>query len=92
LVTTFPASYGNGGGFGVVIGDRAYIGLENRTDQIWELDLPTLNWVQKNDFTGTLNSRNAGVFAHNGLIYILRSGVILNTDPMEVYLFDSNGL
>jgi hypothetical protein len=92
LVTTFPASYGNGGGFGVVIGDRAYIGLENRTDQIWELDLPTLNWAQKNDFTGTLNSRNAGVFAHNGLIYILRSGEILNTGPMELYLFDPNGL
>jgi hypothetical protein len=92
LVTRFPATYGNGGGFGVVIGDKAYVGLETRSDQIWELDLITLNWAVKNEFTGNLNSRNSGVFVNNGLIYILRSGEIQNNGPMELYVFDPNGI
>jgi hypothetical protein len=92
FITRFPTNYGNGGGFGIVIGDKAYVGLEDRSSQIWELDLLTLNWAAKNEFTGVLQARNAGVFVHNGLIYILRSGEIQFSGPMEFYVFDPNGI
>lgn len=92
FVTRFPANYGNGGGFGVVIGDKAYVGLEDRSNQIWELDLLTLDWAAKNEFPGILQAKNAGVFVHNGLIYLLRSGEIQFSGPMEFYVFDPNGI
>jgi hypothetical protein len=91
VVSTYPGEFGSGGGFGVAIGDRVYIGLANRSQQVWELNMNNLNWVRKNEYPGSPIARNAGVYTHNGLIYFLRSPEIQISSPMEFWSFDPNG-
>lgn len=88
----YPGLIGGVGGFGAVVGDRVYLGLENRSTEIWELNMQTLNWAAKNSFTGNPLASNAGVFVNNGLIYILRSNESqLPAAPMEFWVFDPKG-
>ncbi|MDX5477122.1 MAG: IPT/TIG domain protein, partial [Cyclobacteriaceae bacterium] len=89
-VSRYPGDLGNGTGVGVVIGNRAYLGLGNRSDQMWELNMETFNWVRKNDFPGSTVSRNSGVFEHGGLIYILRSAEVQLSGVSEFWVFDPN--
>lgn len=89
-VSRFPGDLGNGTGVGVVIGSRAYLGLGNRSEQMWELNLETFNWVRKNDFPGSTVSRNSGVYEHGGLIYILRSAEVQLSGVSEFWVFDPN--
>jgi len=91
IVGTFPGEFGTGAGFGVAIGDRVYVGMTNRSVEVWELNMTNFNWVRKNDFSGSPIARNAGVFTDNGLIYILRSPEIQLSTPMELWSFDPNG-
>jgi hypothetical protein len=91
-VSRFPGDFGNGTGVGVVIGDRAYLGLGNRSDQMWELNLSNLNWAEKNKFTGSTVVRNSGVYVHEGLIYLLRSAEVqIQGVRSEFWVFDPNG-
>ena len=90
--SVFPGDLGNGTGVGVVIGDRAYLGLGNRSDQMWELNMTNLNWAEKNKFTGSTVVRNSGVFVHGGLIYMLRSAEVQIQDVRsEFWVFDPKG-
>ncbi|MFD2202402.1 IPT/TIG domain-containing protein [Shivajiella indica] len=91
-VSKFPGDLGNGTGVGVVIGNRAYLGLGNRSDQMWELNMTNLNWAEKNKFTGSTVTRNSGVYVHGGLIYMLRSAEVqILGVPSEFWVFDPNG-
>lgn len=92
IVSRFPGDLGNGTGVGVVIGDRAYLGLGNRSDQMWELNLTNFNWAEKNRFPGSSVVRNAGIYVHEGLIYMLRSAEVqIQGVPSEFWVFDPNG-
>lgn len=94
ILTVYPGSLGNGYGLAQVIGNKVYIGLYRRVEQVWELDLNTLAWEAKNFIPGLPQSINAGYFTFEGQIYILRSPEesIAGTLPMELYRFDPNGI
>ncbi|MGY6522491.1 MAG: IPT/TIG domain-containing protein [Mongoliitalea sp.] len=91
FVTNYPGQPGGTGGFGIVVDGRAYIGMEFRSNRIWELNLSTMNWALKNDFPGIIQASNAGVFLHDGLIYFLRSADLQLAGPMEMWEFDPKG-
>ncbi len=77
-----------------VVGDKVYIGLYRRVEQVWELDFNTLAWKAKNFIPGLPQSINAGYFTFEGQIYILRAPEesIAGILPMELYRFDPNGI
>jgi hypothetical protein len=92
IVTRFPGDLGNGTGVGVVIGDRAYLGLGNRSNEMWELNMTNLNWAEKNKFTGSTVARNSAIYVHGGLIYLVRSAEVqIQGVPSEFWVFDPNG-
>lgn len=91
VVSVYPGVLTNLRGFGLTIGDFAYVGLENRSEKIWELDLRTMNWVAKNDFPGLSQGQNVGAFQDSGSIYILRNGEIQVSGPMQFWVFDPKG-
>lgn len=91
VVSVYPGLLTNIRGFGVTIGDLAYVGMENRSEKVWELDLRTMNWVEKNDFPGIAQGQNVGVFQDSGNIYILRNGEIQVSGPMQLWVFDPRG-
>lgn len=84
----FPGEIGPGGAIGVVIGERAYVGMGVRSNEMWEYNFSTSEWLRKNDFIGRAQGTNAGVYTHNGLIYIVRVSETLFPDPMELWIFD----
>jgi hypothetical protein len=91
VVSTYPGVLTNIKGLGITIGDFAYVGMENRSEQMWELDLKTMNWVRKNDFPGLSQGQNVGVFQNAGNIYILRNGEIQISGAMQFWQFDPRG-
>ncbi len=91
VVGTYPGELGSGGGFGVALDNRIYVGLANRSQQIWELNMSSNNWARKNDFPGTPIARNAAVFVQNEMIYFLRSPEVQVPGPMEFWSFDPKG-
>ncbi|UJP65603.1 IPT/TIG domain-containing protein [Mongoliitalea daihaiensis] len=91
FVTNYPGLPGGTGGFGAVIDGRAYIGMENRSNRIWELNMSNLNWALKNDFPGVIQASNVGVYVHSGLIYFLRSADLQLPGNMELWEFDPKG-
>lgn len=91
-IGVYPGEIGNGTGIGAVIGQKAYVGLGNRSIQIWELDLSNLEWIRKNDFTGSPTFRNEATYVHDGLIYVLRSAELqIQGIPSEFWVFDPLG-
>lgn len=94
ILTSYPGSLGNGYGMAQAIGDRVYIGLYRRSEQLWELDLNTLVWKAKNSIPGLPQSINSGYFTLDGQIFILRAPEqsIAGSLPMELYRFDPNGI
>lgn len=93
-VGEYPGEASRNFGFGVIIGDKAYVGLYIRSNEIWELDLNSFEWTPKVNFPGTTFAHNAGVFIYNDEIYILRSGEMgtPNLTRMEFWKFDPNSL
>jgi hypothetical protein len=91
VVSVYPGVLTNIKGFGLTIGNFAYVGLENRSEKVWELDLRTMNWVAKNDFPGLAQGQNVGVFQDLGNIYILRNGEIQVSGSMQFWVFDPKG-
>ena len=94
VFTSYPGQLENGFGMAQVIGDKVYIGLYRRTDQLWELDLKTLNWKTKNNIPGLPQSVNIGYYTFNGQIYILRAAEVSVSGnlPMELYRFEPDGI
>lgn len=94
VFASYPGSLGNGYGMAQVIGNKVYIGLYRRVEQLWELDLSTGAWKAKNFIPGLPQSINAGYFTSEGQIYILRAPEesIAGTLAMELYRFDPNGI
>jgi hypothetical protein len=94
IFTSYPGSLGNGYGMAQVIGNKVYIGLYRRVEQIFELDLNTLAWKAKNYIPGLPQSINSAYFTFGSQIYILRTPEesIAGTLPMELYRFDPNGI
>jgi hypothetical protein len=90
LFSIYPGDIVSGSGFGVGIGDRVYVGMNNRSIQVWELNMVTGNWVKKNNFTGTPAARNVGVYSNDGFIYLVRR--LDATGILEFWKFDPNGL
>lgn len=90
LFSTYPGDIVSGSGFGVSIGDRVYVGMNNRSLQVWELNMISGNWVKKNDFIGTPAARNVGVYSNAGFIYLVRR--LGATGILEFWKFDPNGL
>ncbi|MFK8005051.1 MAG: PKD domain-containing protein [Saprospiraceae bacterium] len=72
---TYPV-IGNSGMFHFIIDEKLYIGMGNQyswssfdcESDIWEYDLNTNNWTQKNDFPG-IGRRDGISFVHNGKGY-----------------------
>ncbi|PRY86606.1 IPT/TIG domain-containing protein [Mongoliibacter ruber] len=74
IVGSYPGELGNnGGGFAAVIGDKVFVGVGNRSNQMWELNMQTLEWDRKNDFTGSSLARVIGTYQIDDEIFILRS-------------------
>lgn len=92
VVSVYPGVLTNERGFGLTIGNLAYVGMENRSEQVWEFNLESPNWVAKNDFPGLPQARNVGVFQDAGKIYILRNGEIQVAGAMQFWLFDPKGI
>lgn len=90
-VTSYPGNLTKDRGFGLTIDNIAYMGLENRSEQVWELNMQTLNWGLKNDFQGMTQARNVGVFQDSGKIYILRNNEIQVSGVMQLWLFEPKG-
>lgn len=92
-IATYPGSLGQGYGMAQVVGDKVYIGLYRRSNQMWELDMGTLTWKSKNLMPGYPQSILVGNFEKDGLLYIMRvPDISLVTDyPMDMYVFDPNG-
>jgi N-acetylneuraminic acid mutarotase len=94
IFASYPGSLGNVYGMEQVIGNKVYIGLYRRVEQIFELDLNTLAWKAKNYIPGLPQSINSAYFTFGSQIYILRAPEesIAGTLPMELYRFDPNGI
>lgn len=90
VFSVYPGDIASGWGFGISIGDKAYMGMNNRSIQVWELDMVSKNWIKKNDFNGISAVRNIGVYSSEGFIYLMRR-IELN-GQMEFWRFDPNGL
>ncbi|RZS94798.1 IPT/TIG domain-containing protein [Cecembia calidifontis] len=91
-VGVYPGEIGNGTGIGAVVGQKAYVGLGNRSVQMWELDLNNFEWIRKNDFGGSTTFRNEATYVHDGLIYVLRSAELqIQGVPSEFWVFDPLG-
>lgn len=92
FVTVYPGTLGNGRGVAVAIGDKAIIGLGNRSLQMWELDLNNNNWIRKNDFPGSATERTEATFLWDGKIYFTRSAEVqIFGVPGEFWVFDPSG-
>jgi hypothetical protein len=91
VISKFPGIMGNGRGLGLVIGDRVYLGLGGRSNELWELNMTNLNWVRKRDFTGSISSKNVGAYTQGGLLYFLRSAEIELPGAMEFWSLDPKG-
>ncbi|MDX5340533.1 MAG: IPT/TIG domain-containing protein [Cyclobacteriaceae bacterium] len=91
---TYPGSLGQGFGIAQVVGNKAYVGLYRRTQDLWELDLNTFTWKIKNSIPGLPQSMNLGHFEINGSIYFLRGPEIsvFGDLPLELYKFEPNAL
>lgn len=88
----YPGEINSGSAFGLTLGNRVITGMANRSQEVWELNPLSGSWVKKNAFPGNPIARNAGVFIHNNLIYILRSGEVQVPGPMEFWVLDPFGL
>ncbi|WP_373521545.1 IPT/TIG domain-containing protein [Aquiflexum sp.] len=86
----YPGDIVGGSGFGVTIGDNVYLGMNNRSVQVWQLNMVTKNWIKKNDFNGISAALNVGVYSNDGFIYLARR--IESNNQMEFWRFDPNGL
>lgn len=87
---SYPGDIVGGSGFGVTIGDKVYLGMNNRSIQVWELNMISKNWIRKNDFNGIAAARNVGIYSSEGFIYLMRR--IESNGQMEFWKFDPNGL
>jgi hypothetical protein len=90
LVSKFPGNTGLGGGLALVMDDRVYLGMGNRSKDLWQLNMKTLNWVKKNDFIGSTFAKNVGAFTNGGLLYFVRSTERELSGPMELWSFNPN--
>ncbi|NVJ84993.1 MAG: IPT/TIG domain-containing protein [Algoriphagus sp.] len=94
MVSTYPGSLGNGRGMARVIGEKAYIGLFERTNDLWELDLTNFSWTRKNPMPGLPQSILVAHFVSGSSIYIMRVPdiTLAGQFPMDFYRFDPNGI
>ncbi|HCX76379.1 MAG TPA: hypothetical protein DHU93_14325 [Algoriphagus sp.] len=78
---------------GRVIGDKAYVGLYRRSDELWELNLNTLTWKPKNPMPGLPQSILVGHFVKDGVLYIMRVPdiTLAGSYPMNMYKFTPEG-
>lgn len=90
----YPGSLGLGYGIAQVIGDKAYVGLYRRANDIWELDIPTMTWKSKNTIPGIPQSFTVGSFVYDKSLYIMRVPDIslAGSYRMELYKFDPSGI
>jgi len=93
-IGTYPGSLGNGRGMARVIGDKAFIGLFERSDQVFELDLNSFSWKSKNPMPGLPQSVIVGHFVSGGSLYIMRVPdiTLAGQFPMDFYRFDPEGI
>ncbi|TVP49855.1 MAG: IPT/TIG domain protein [Mongoliibacter sp.] len=91
IISNYPGELGNNGtGFAVSIGDKAYLGIGNRSSQVWEFNMNNLEWIRKNDFTGSSLARVVGTYVFNEDIYILRSPESQVGGSIEFWKFEPN--
>lgn len=93
IVSSYPGGLGDGYGMGRVIGDKAYVGLYRRSDELWELNLNTLTWKPKNPMPGLPQSILVGHFVKDGVLYIMRVPdiTLAGSYPMNMYKFTPEG-
>jgi hypothetical protein len=93
-IGTYPGSLGNGRGMARVIGDKAFIGLFERSDQVFELDLNSFSWKPKNPMPGLPQSVIVGHFVSGESLYIMRVPdiTLAGQFPMDFYRFDPDGI
>jgi hypothetical protein len=70
-VGRYPLSNFGIDGIAVVIGDKAYIGL-NSDVRLFEFDLITYEWKRKNPILSGSGQRNAAYFSHENELFVLR--------------------
>ncbi len=93
-ITEYPGSMGQGYGIGRVIGNKAYVGLYRRSDELWELNLDAMTWKSKNQMPGDPQSIVVGHFVDNEFIYIMRVPdiTLFGNFSMDFYKFDPDGI
>jgi hypothetical protein len=77
-----------------VIGNKAFVGLFERSDQVFELDLNSFSWKPKNPMPGLPQSVIVGHFVSGESLYIMRVPdiALAGQFPMDFYRFDPEGI
>ncbi|TFV93506.1 hypothetical protein E4S40_14760 [Algoriphagus kandeliae] len=93
-ISTYPGALGIGRGMARVMGEKAFIGLFERTDEIWELDLNSFTWRKKNPMPGLPQSVLVAHFVSGPYLYIMRVPDINvpGAFSMDFYRFDPEGI
>lgn len=94
MISVYPGSMGQGYGMAKVVGDKVYVGLFRRSNEMWELDMKTLSWKSKNPMPGYPQSIVVGHFVKGEVLYIMRipEFTLPGTYPMDLYRFDPEGI
>ncbi len=79
------------GGMGVVLNNKAYIGLFDNQKRIWEYDIALNSWKRKNPYPDNVRPINAAWWSYNNMIYILRSDISPGGAVMNIWSFDPEG-
>jgi len=84
-------------GVGVVIGDRAFVGLGEPRRDLIQINMNTRDAVEKNLYPGIVAERNVAAWAFGGNLYILRTALTnqastSNIENMEIWTLDPDAL
>lgn len=80
------------GGIAAVLGNRVFVGMFRFSNDIWELDLNTLEWKEKIAYPNSKGDTNAGFYTYDNKVFILKNPFTGSTQneklPMQIWSFD----
>ncbi|MFK7951663.1 MAG: kelch repeat-containing protein [Ekhidna sp.] len=81
------------GGFATVLNDKVYIGMFDLTNDVWELDMSTLQLEEKIGYPNSKGDSFTESFAYNNRIYYTVNPfttIPQGPKPMQIWSFDPN--
>ena len=81
---TFPAPVSTNG-LAIQKDDMVYVGLFKQRKFLYELDMTTLSWKQKNSYPGSTDDLSSAGWINDGDVYILKN---TEDDPPYIWSFD----